>query len=359
MSVDLRRSRSLSQDLRPRVSFNRDVHVKRYGGKKPLGRIDEEDTEINNMRGRRGKADGTDFNFRRGSVDVDNNTTTSSTTMNSSRKHKENQTFGQRLKSLFGGGGNGGGTKKKQNVSTSTNTETTSTNMDPLRSRYKEYRGEEYETKRRENSTPENKTTWFRSLDRQPKHKNHEKSWTDTTDSRYGGSTRTLRYFGESDTEAMRKPPTKFTGGTLRRNHRFLLDSTSQDDTTDVDTNGRSDSVLYLHTATVGRIPSGTSERSSRFRSENRSEEHEHRRKRTGRTVVRSVSVASPWRPSDPNNRVIHYSSTDRLSNKSHTNSGHREHHRSTEKYGHLVFTGPSFDEQLKNDAYRNDRRRF
>uniref|UniRef100_T1I0E7 Uncharacterized protein n=1 Tax=Rhodnius prolixus TaxID=13249 RepID=T1I0E7_RHOPR len=142
MSVDLRRSRSLSQDLRPRVSFNRDVHVKRYGGKKPLGRIDEEDSEINGMRGRRGKADGTDYNSRRNSVDVDNNTSSiSSTTMNNSRKQKENQSFGQRLRSLFGGG-SGGGSKKKQNVTTSTNTETTSTNSDSLRSRYKEYRGE-------------------------------------------------------------------------------------------------------------------------------------------------------------------------------------------------------------------------
>lgn len=43
---------------------------------------------------------------------------------------------------------------------------------------------QEYDAKRRENSTPENKTNWFRSLDRQPKHKNHEKLWTDTTDSK-------------------------------------------------------------------------------------------------------------------------------------------------------------------------------
>ncbi|KAK9511320.1 hypothetical protein O3M35_005894 [Rhynocoris fuscipes] len=150
MSVDLRRSRSLSQDLRPRVSFNRDVHVKRYGGKKPLGRIDEEESDlINNMRGRRGKADGTDYNMRRSSLDNENNTTMSNTTaMIGGRKHKENQTFGQRLRSLFGGGGGGssGSNNKKKHhhtVSTSTNTLTSSsTNIDPLRSRYKEYRGE-------------------------------------------------------------------------------------------------------------------------------------------------------------------------------------------------------------------------
>ncbi|KAF6213267.1 hypothetical protein GE061_010985 [Apolygus lucorum] len=395
MSVDLRRSRSLKdQDLRPSsrisdyrrqgtisrgedrnnsdkesrisersdrrpsrsVSFNRDVHVKRYARKldRQLSRIDESPVETSDdMRElttrTRGRADGIE-EVGRGREENSN--------LSNSKKAGGKEGLTQRIKAFFSG--------RSKGKKTATTTTTTTDDEDDLDKRYKEYRADsDYKTKRRD-SAPDAKQSWFRSLERTKK----PESKVDATDGgRFSRSERNLRYFGESDTERF---------NSLARNRRSrYMDDTSQDDTTDVDVPNRYGSLVYLHAAAVRDIPPRNG--GSRL-SVNRDEaDASTLRRKTKKSLTRSVSLVGPWTPThkpkststvniNPSSGGVKESGVQTLTRTrrpratvdvSVSDDGGRRTFRSetpivsvnrSRKLPELVFTGPSIDQTLRRE---------
>uniref|UniRef100_A0A0A9VPR0 Putative membrane protein ycf1 n=1 Tax=Lygus hesperus TaxID=30085 RepID=A0A0A9VPR0_LYGHE len=391
MSVDLRRSRSLKdQDLRPSsrisdyrrqgsisrgedrnnsdkesrisersdrrpsrsVSFNRDVHVKRYARKldRQLSRIDESPVETSDdMREpatkTRGRADGIE-EVGRGREE--------NAPLSNTKKTGGKEGLTQRIKAFFSGRSKG---KKTM----------TTDDEDDLDKRYKEYRADnDYKSKRRD-SAPDAKQSWFRSLERTKK----PEPKVDVTDGgRFSRSERNLRYFGESDAERF---------NSLARNRRSrYLDDTSQDDTTDVDVPNRYGSLVYLHAAAVRDIPPRNG--GSRL-SVNRDEaDASTLRRKTKKSLTRSVSLAGPWTPThkpkststtiiNPNSGGVKESGVQTLTRTrrprattvdvSVSDDGGRRTFRSEtpivsvnrpRKLPELVFTGPSIDQTLRRE---------
>ncbi|XP_014258652.1 uncharacterized protein LOC106672061 [Cimex lectularius] len=275
MSIDIRRSHSRTSDLRPgrAVSFNRDVHVKRYGNKR-LAKIEEKpESEMRS----RGRADGTEDRPRREDPSEHG------------APPAQKDSITKKIKQFFT-------INKKPN--------------DDVRTRYKEYKGEEYDRGRRRDSAPDSKNSWFRSLERSKR--------TDRDDP----ERKNLRYFGESDAESRRYLTTERRRG----RHQSGVDVSTTDDATDAEPS-RYDSLIYLHAPRVRDIPSPRQKTLEKKRH-----------------LTRSVSLVGPWTPSHrPVSRsgaTLVDSGTQTISRTTKDRVPKPDRHKLRE----LVFTGPPLD---------------
>ncbi|BET02631.1 Hypothetical protein NTJ_15449 [Nesidiocoris tenuis] len=358
-------------DRRPHrsVSFNRDVHIKRFANRladRQLSRIDESPNEDEmRMRGRdlssRGRGDGNEDDVRfieRGSSANPTRATEFSSTTDSGPSVRNidsgnaKEGLAQKIKAFF----------KRSNKKATDGSKATNTKDESADKPYQSYSKfeDDYSTRRR-GSAPAPPKNWFRSLDR-----SKSVSKSDIADSgRLARSDKNLRYFGESDMD-------RATYSTLRNNRRRYLDDTSQDDTTDADVPNRYGSLVYLHAAAVRDIPS-------------RIEGSSTVRRKTKKNLSRSFSMSGPWTPqhkpklvstSQPVNynpsatretgtfsrsrsRPTSFSSRDvidgnsssstYLASPTSTLSGVRGRNKLPE----LVFTGPPLDHTLRRNEWR------
>ncbi|XP_014278967.1 muscle M-line assembly protein unc-89 [Halyomorpha halys] len=335
----VQRSHSLRTDyspvnLRPKVSFNKAVHIKRISRKERLPQVPEdEDSPVYSEKlpmaanGVKGPSKFSTLPSRSARNGVKKTEAPpASERLSRMIRHDvkpeeppkverpKKKTLGERMKGIFG--------KKK-------------TEEDELKSRYTEFKGrnsssdatdneaENYSGKRR-GSAPETRTSWFRSLERLKKN-----DLPPTTRDIH----RKERYFGESDRESA-----------SRRRHN----ESSAESATEVDGMGpRTPSLVYLHTAAVGDIP--------------------HRRSETPtKRLSRSVSVLAPWAPRMRPPRATRSRATQtdfsqaqeekRPSSKTRVIEVEREPssvpvRQTSRSLPKLVFTGPSIDDTVGRSA--------
>ncbi|XP_067006458.2 serine/arginine repetitive matrix protein 2 [Anabrus simplex] len=200
---------------------------------------------------------------------------------------------------------------------------------------------------------------WFKSLDRltrknKPKAKIIEKETEDERPSyKQTSENKNLRFFGDTDQESVtsipppmplqthrryksnsnvngsankqqvpRNPPLR----NHRRHHRSAGDvaTSSAESTTEGDSSQQSQrSVVYLHAATVGDIPTPIKRnvaRRAQSREELSSVTSSHLQPQT-RTISRSISVLAPWKPRHPREALeVHYDKED--NNKNYVKNG-------------------------------------
>jgi len=344
ISSDVERSSSIRSEIRPKVSFNRDVHVKRIRGSPREGARMYDDRYMN------GDVNENPNGLTTTSRRRNSSATTASTYSRSRRTErgyrdervreaspqpppttKKLPGLGQRIRAFF---------KRKSKDDESK--EKTNDQLDSSHESSKGRRGSTY--------SGDERGSWFRSVDR-----------LDRRGVNGGGG---LRYFGESEEEGGRggRARVKRGGSTVSglRPPRPPPDSSTE---TDTSAHNSHRSLVYLHEATVGDIP-GWRGRQFSSRTDLSSKGLMGPEKRV---LSRSVSVLAPWTPRTRSARPeIDYSATSNTlqrpprpprSNRSTqtlTRGGRVAVRGEQQPVGgksplrDLVFTGPSIEETLR-----------
>ncbi|XP_063218054.1 uncharacterized protein LOC134528393 [Bacillus rossius redtenbacheri] len=163
-------------------------------------------------------------------------------------------------------------------------------------------------------------SSWFKSLDRTKAKSSRTKAESAAEEAQPGG--KSLRFFGDSDADSAsaggRRPRSgdrlqvPSERGPRGRQQRSAGDvgTSSAESTTEGDSSQQSQkSVVYLHAATVGDIPTSSTVARRQHRAQSREELSSHRLQPHSRTVSRSISVLAPWRPRHPDDVEVHYES--------------------------------------------------
>lgn len=263
-SQSLRNSGYGTDSPRPKVSFNRAVHIKRISRKERLGDLPEDSTDSGKKMPANGINSSSKFSTLPSRSTQRNGVKKTETPAPSDRlsrlirsepkpeddsipeKPVKKKTLSERVRGMF----------RKKKPEPQEEPKGRNSSSDATDNEIEEYPG------KRRGSAPETRTSWFRSLDRLKKPE----------------GTRKERYFGESDRDST----------SMRRSR--LGESSNESATEQEGMGSRAPSLVYLHTAAVGDIP--------------------HKRTETPtRRLSRSVSVLAPWapksRPPRPPSRAV------------------------------------------------------
>ncbi|XP_075238086.1 bloated isoform X2 [Lycorma delicatula] len=205
--------------------------------------------------------------------------------------------------------------------------QTTSEDVDPVKARYIEYKGNEhpqenlkvaehYATRRRVPTPVKNDSTWFKSLTRRSKQKDRkvttplpeEETLDYQTDRPY--SSKTLRFFGDSDKESIQS--SNITHLQARNSHVRPPPDSSAESTLEDESGHSQKSVVYLHAAAVGDIPGSRKLHRSQLSNGRRALSREELSSNAStttfvphtRTLSRSISVLAPWKPRHPRDGI-------------------------------------------------------